>query len=90
MNGGGSSLLTLVWRRDESAWLTFCNGVTALAWAIALLFHIPFELIALVGCIGCALFTIFTSSEDNKKTLLIRQAHDSGKEIVLLERAMYF
>lgn len=41
--------------------LLFAIGVTALAWAIALLFHIPFELIALVGCIGCALFTIFTS-----------------------------
>lgn len=41
--------------------LLFAIGVTALAWVIALLFHIPFELIALVGCIGCALFTIFTS-----------------------------
>lgn len=28
--------------------------------------------------------------EDNKKTLLIRQAHDGDKEIVLLEKAMYF
>lgn len=28
--------------------------------------------------------------EDNKKTLLIRQVHDGGKEIVLLEKAMYF
>lgn len=28
--------------------------------------------------------------EDNKKTLLVRQAHDDGKKIMLLEKAMYF
>lgn len=27
---------------------------------------------------------------ENKKTLLIRQAHDDGKEIVLLDKAVYF
>lgn len=28
--------------------------------------------------------------EDNEKTFLIRQAHDTGNEIVLLEKAMFF
>lgn len=28
--------------------------------------------------------------EDNEKTLLIREAHDDGKVIMLLEKAMYF
>lgn len=28
--------------------------------------------------------------EDNEKTLLIRQAHDTGNEIALLEKAMFF
>lgn len=41
--------------------LLFSAGMVVIAWIIALLFHIPFEAIALIGCIGCLLFTIFTS-----------------------------
>lgn len=36
-------------------------GLVAIAWTISLVFHIPIEIISLIGCIGCALFIIFTS-----------------------------
>lgn len=41
--------------------LAISVGVVIIAWLIAISFHIPFEIISLIGCIACALFIVFTS-----------------------------